>query len=183
MAGKCQKRDQPGQTLDKGHRQLRHGQGRRRCRFGIILQPVTRQTRQQPQPGRRRGQRRPAPAIPKRPVSENSDGQVDFQDRRIWTHDHAKTWIGDADLDGEFNSGDLVSVFASGKFETNEMAGWAEGDWDGDMMFGSGDLVVAFADGGYEVGPQVAQAVPEPSTLTLLAMAGLWLVGRGRRRA
>ncbi len=68
---------------------------------------------------------------------ENGDGSVDYNDRLIWVKQHAGTWVGDANLDNEFNSGDLVSVFAAGKYETAEMAGWGEGDWNGDMSFDS----------------------------------------------
>ena len=109
----------------------------------------------------------------------NSDGRVNEADRTIWVKELRKTWIGDANFDNEFNSGDLVAVFAAGKYETGEMAGWAEGDWSGDMAFDSGDLVVAFADGGYEQGPAVA-AVPEPSALAL-ALIGLLALGWRRR--
>ncbi len=117
---------------------------------------------------------------------ENDDGKVDNEDRSIWVKQHAVdgngTWFGDANLEGEFNSSDLVAVFSAGKYETNEMAGWAEGDWNGDMSFNSGDLVVAFADGGYENGPLPGQAlVPEPSALALLSLG--WLLTALRRRA
>ena len=75
---------------------------------------------------------------------ENMDGAVDFLDRTIWVKQHAVdgngTWVGDSNLDGEFNSGDLVDVFAAGQYETGQAAGWAEGDWSGDMQFSSGDL-------------------------------------------
>ena len=100
------------------------------------------------------------------------DGVTDFNDREAWVHDLKGTWIGDANLDGEFNSGDLVAVFAVGKYESGNEASWSEGDWDGDKMFDSSDFVVAFRDGGYEQGP-VVQAVPEPSALILLLMAVL----------
>jgi hypothetical protein len=120
---------------------------------------------------------------------ENGDGMVDGADRQIWVKTHARagvgTWVGDSDLNGEFNSGDLVAVFAAGKYETEQMAGWAEGDWDGDMFFGSGDLVVAFSDGGYELGPfplVAPAAVPEPSSLVLAVLSVFGLVGVVRRR-
>ena len=113
---------------------------------------------------------------------ENGDGEVNFDDRLIWVKTHRKTRVGDANLDGEFSSGDLVSVFAAGKYETGDMASWAEGDWDGDMTFGSGDLVAAFSDGGYEQGPLAARAVPEPTSICLLSVA-LVLSVIGRRRA
>ena len=58
---------------------------------------------------------------------ENGDGAVNVTDRNIWVHDHAVTWVGDSNLDGEFNSGDLVGVFTAGKYETGAMAPWRLG--------------------------------------------------------
>ena len=114
---------------------------------------------------------------------ENDDLAVDGADRVIWVKEHAKTWVGDANLDGEFNSGDLVTVFAAGKYELDEMAGWEEGDWDGDMRFSSGDLVVAFADGGYEKGAQPeVRAVPEPSAIVMLLIGSVLIIYRTLRR-
>ncbi len=109
------------------------------------------------------------------PLAPLDDGSLtDPTERADYVHNVLQTWMGDANVDGEFNSGDLVFVFTAGKYETNEAAGWAQGDWDGDGAFGSSDFVVAFSDGGYEVGPrQAVRAVPEPSGLTLLLLAGL----------
>ena len=67
----------------------------------------------------------------------------------MWVDDLKNTWIGDANLNGEFNSGDMVQVFARGKYETLETAGWEDGDFNGDTLFGSGDMVAAFVGGGY----------------------------------
>ena len=94
------------------------------------------------------------------------------------------TYLGDANLDGEFNSGDLVAVFKAGKYEQDVAAGWSEGDWDADGQFGTGDLVAAFKDGGYEQGPKPVAAVPEP-TATLILLAALVAIeslSRTRRR-
>lgn len=114
----------------------------------------------------------------------NDDGQVTFADREIWVNDLKNTWMGDADLDGEFNSSDLVTVFAAGKYESGENASWSEGDWDGDATFGSSDLVAAFASGGYEQGPKAAvSAVPEPGSLTLSLFGIASLLGLVRRRS
>ena len=64
------------------------------------------------------------------------------------------------------------------------MATYAEGDWDGDMVFSSGDLVAAFTEGGYQLGALPAiNAVPEPSSLGLILLAGLALIPCRRRRA
>ena len=64
----------------------------------------------------------------------NGDGVVDYDgDRVMWVKELKKTWIGDADLNGEFNSGDIVEVFVAGKYETGEEATWDEGDWDGEQ--------------------------------------------------
>jgi uncharacterized secreted protein with C-terminal beta-propeller domain len=58
---------------------------------------------------------------------------------------------GDANLDGRFNSSDLVLIFQRGKYEDAipDNARWDEGDWDGDGDFTTSDLVVALAYGRY----------------------------------
>lgn len=110
----------------------------------------------------------------------NADGMIDSSDHDYWVKDLAQSWFGDANVDGEFSSADLTMVFAAGKYETDEPAGWAEGDWDGNGLFDSADLIAAFADGGYEQGPRAA-VVPEPSAGMLLW--GLLLVcARSRSR-
>ena len=104
---------------------------------------------------------------------ENNDGLVNRADRMIWVKDYAKTWVGDANLEGEFNSSDLVQMFSSAKYDRPKDASWADGDFDGNMRFDSGDLVAAFSDGGYEKGPLASPAVvPEPTTAWL--MLGAW---------
>ena len=47
----------------------------------------------------------------------NGDLTVDSRDRDVWVHDLATTYFGDANLDGEFNSGDMVDVFTVGQYE------------------------------------------------------------------
>ena len=104
-------------------------------------------------------------------------------DIRTWVNDLKGTWVGDANLDGEFNSGDFVSVFQAGKFEQSVAASWSEGDWNGDGEFSSGDFVLAFQEGGYEKGLRGAVvAVPEPSAILLqIALLGIVTI-RHRRR-
>ncbi len=118
----------------------------------------------------------------------DQNGVVDFEDRQLWVGDLKGTWIGDADLDGEFNSNDFVQVFTVGKYETGQEARWSEGDWDGNGIFDSSDFVVAFTDGGYEQGPRTdvaaVAAVPEPGGWLLVVIGlPLWLFGRHSRRA
>ena len=98
----------------------------------------------------------------------DNSGVVDIIDYDFWIADAKRTWQGDANLDGEFNSGDLVQVFASGEYEDGipGNSSWTTGDWDGNFEFDSGDLVAAFSIGGYEQGPVPAAAasVPEPTS-------------------
>lgn len=113
----------------------------------------------------------------------NADSLVNTADVNIWAKDLFKSWIGDSDLNGEFSSSDFVTVFTAGKYETGSAAVWTEGDWDGNGRFESADFVAAFSDGGYELGPRAAvQAVPEPATGSLLALAGFATLGFVRRR-
>jgi hypothetical protein len=102
-------------------------------------------------------------------------------DHSVWVKDLKRTRYGDANLDGQFNTGDLVQVLGAGKYETQELAGWSEGDWNGDGVFNTGDLVKALDDGGYEMGPREdVAAVPEPGGWRLLLVMGL-LPGLRRR--
>ncbi len=111
----------------------------------------------------------------------NGDMLVDGADLNVWVKDLKETWIGDGNLDGEFNTTDLVDVFQAGKYEQDVDAGWEEGDWSGDLRFNTTDLVNAFQDGGFELGPRMgAEVVPEPSSIVLLAWGLLALLG-GRR--
>ena len=115
----------------------------------------------------------------------NLDGTVNADDRSAWVEGLKKTYFGDANLDGEFSSADLVDVLAAGEYEDAMPlnSGWATGDWDGDGDFTTSDFVTALSGGGYEVGPRaaVAAAVPEPCSAVLLAI-GLLAVCRGRRQ-
>ena len=116
----------------------------------------------------------------------SGDGQTDFGDVETWVRDLKGTYFGDANLDGEFDSADLVNVFMTAEYE-DSVAGnsrWSTGDWNADFEFTTRDLVLAFGDGGYEQGPRlIARAVPEPfvSSMTPIA-AGLTLVASLRRR-
>ena len=113
----------------------------------------------------------------------NNDDFVDLEDLSFWVNHLKQTYFGDSNLDGEFNSSDLVEVFIAGKYETGEAAGWAEGDWNADGSFDSSDLVAAFVDGGYEQGPRAAvQAVPEPTGLFCLLPALIAIVFSRRRK-
>jgi hypothetical protein len=113
----------------------------------------------------------------------NGDTLVDESDIGVWVRDLYNTWIGDANLDGEFNSGDLVGVLASGTYEADVDAVWSTGDFNGDRRTNSSDLVTALADGGYEQGPRAGvQAVPEPAGMLLMAVGALLFAAAGRNR-
>lgn len=121
------------------------------------------------------------------PTLRLDDGSLtDPGERLNYVHDVLGTWMGDANLDGEFNSGDFVQVFTAGEYEdtVEENSVWATGDWNGDKEFNSGDFVVAFSDGGFEQGPFQAAgtaAVPEPSSIVLALLSLLGFAGLKRQ--
>ncbi|MCA9168367.1 MAG: hypothetical protein KDB23_11885 [Planctomycetales bacterium] len=115
-----------------------------------------------------------------------ADSHVDLNDLGIWIRELKHTYHGDSDLDGEFNSADLINVFQAGQYEDDIASNstWSTGDWNGDGEFTSSDLVLAFQDGGYEQGPREAVlSVPEPSGILSVVFGGLLsLIARSSRR-
>lgn len=89
---------------------------------------------------------------------------------------------GDANLDGQFDSADLVRVFQPGEYEdaTTGNSGWSEGDWNGDGDFGTPDLLLAFQEGRY-ASNTFATTVPEPTASASLVAILLWACRRSRR--
>lgn len=117
----------------------------------------------------------------------DDNGTVDDEDRTVWVNQLKRTYFGDANLDGEFGSTDLVITFSSGTYEDDVLgnSGWSDGDWDGDGDFTSSDLVKAFSTGAYEGGPRsgIAAAVPEPQLTLLFSSSALtWVAVRRRER-
>lgn len=113
----------------------------------------------------------------------NGDSQVNAADRSVWVDELFGTYFGDANLDGEFSSSDFVLVFTAGQYEDTIEGNsvWETGDWNGDGDFNSSDFVQAFSAGGFEQGPRGAvAAVPEPSSVVLVAIGFLLLGWRGR---
>jgi hypothetical protein len=115
----------------------------------------------------------------------NRDGEVNADDRRDWIDRIHPLWLGDSNVDGEFNSADLVTVLQAGEYEDELTANsrWETGDWNGDLEFDSGDFVAALEQGGYGQGarPPLAMAVPEPATATATLLAILAAVVQARR--
>jgi hypothetical protein len=81
----------------------------------------------------------------------DSDGSVNLQDLDVLVLDILRTKFGDANLDGLYNSSDLVTVFQAGEYEDGIAgnSGWSEGDWNCDGDFTTADLVDTFIRGGY----------------------------------
>ena len=83
-------------------------------------------------------------------------GGVNAEDLHVWVKDLRRTWFGDANLDGEFNSLDLVSLLQAGQYDDGIPwnSTWSTGDWNADGEFDRADLVLSLQDDGYGQGPR-----------------------------
>lgn len=82
----------------------------------------------------------------------DSNGRVDRQDMAKYLDLAFSTGFGDSNLDGVFDSRDLVLAFQLGEYDDGQAGNstWTEGDWNCDGDFGTADLVQAFQTGDYQ---------------------------------
>ena len=94
----------------------------------------------------------------------NGDNLVDGGDRVRWIFDLFGTTYGDSNLDGVFNSSDLIVVFQPAEYEDDipNNSTWTTGDWNGDGDFSSSDIILAFQSGSYAENAVVATMTPVP---------------------
>ena len=95
-------------------------------------------------------------AAPDDTLDLNRDERLSVQDLRYLIDVILGTSLGDANLDGGFDSSDFVEVFVAGEYEDGIPGNstWAEGDWDCDGDFTTSDLVAALQAGGYVTAAQ-----------------------------
>ncbi|MEZ6121345.1 MAG: hypothetical protein R3C28_32985, partial [Pirellulaceae bacterium] len=81
---------------------------------------------------------------------------------------------GDANLDGIFNSTDLIQVFQFGEYEDNTPNNsiWASGDWNGDGEFDTSDMVFAFQTGSYTAASHQSSIALGPGELNEVTSRG-----------
>jgi formylglycine-generating enzyme required for sulfatase activity len=113
----------------------------------------------------------------------DGNGMVDEDDRSVWVEDLVGTYFGDSNLDGRFDSSDLVDVLEAGHYEDSLLlnSGWSTGDWDGNREFTSRDFVFVLQKGGYEAGQRAAAPIPEPSAACIMGLGWTLLVLWRRR--
>jgi len=107
----------------------------------------------------------------------DGNARVDLQDVRTMVRDILRSTPGDSNLDGIFDSRDLVQVFAAGLYE-DAIAGnanWDTGDWNCDGDFTSADLVEAFANGSYVSASGPAASSSDRTSLLAAAVDAAWL--------
>ncbi|MCA9150942.1 MAG: cadherin-like domain-containing protein, partial [Planctomycetales bacterium] len=80
----------------------------------------------------------------------NDDQLVDTSDWDYLIENILQTSLGDANLDGIFDSSDLILVFQHGLYESSDtQATWSSGDWNADGQFDTRDIIAAFQTGRY----------------------------------
>jgi hypothetical protein len=110
----------------------------------------------------------------------DEDGDVDQDDVDFWVGnvpigENTGTVYGDFNLDGAVDAGDLALL--GGSFGLAGPFGWANGDATGDGVVDAGDLALLGGNFGTIVHP-----VPEPVTMSLLAVGACLPVLRRRNR-
>ncbi|MCA9167343.1 MAG: lamin tail domain-containing protein [Planctomycetales bacterium] len=95
-----------------------------------------------------------------------ADGNVDHADYDYLVSTLIGTRPGDADLNGVFNSADLVKLFVASEYE-DDIEGnstWSDGDWNCDGEFTTRDLVAAYLVGGYTVSSTASSTASSVAT-------------------
>ena len=106
----------------------------------------------------------------------NRDEAIDPEDQRFWVEDLKQTWFGDADLDGQVDFADYLTLSAN----FAESGGWAQGDFDGDGEVQFSDFLILSANFG-KTQSDVA-ALPEPSAFAALFFGIVGSLALRRRR-
>lgn len=82
----------------------------------------------------------------------DQNGSIEPADVDVLLTNYLRTSYGDSNLDGIFNSQDLVLAFQGGGYARPEVnSTWTTGDWNGDEVFDSRDLVLAFQQATYQM--------------------------------
>jgi hypothetical protein len=113
-------------------------------------------------------------------IDLNGDGQGNADDYVFLIEALLGSVIGDANLDGTFNSSDFVLVFQASEYEDRVPSNstWAEGDWNCDRDFTTFDLVLAFQKGAYVARAKASQGAV-PRDIDRAALASLAMMGKG----
>ena len=115
-----------------------------------------------------------------------TDSTTDYQ---IWVTDVTGIEVpGDCNLDGSINASDLALLASDWNVTTS--SGWSAGDFNEDGIVNSDDLALMAANWNY--GPDGSDltfaealsetSIPEPTTMTLLGLAGIALLRRKKQK-